>query len=399
MNQEATSHHAAIKKVGILFSGGPAPAANAVISAAALGFLDRGVIPVGLIEGFANLESHPDDMKPGVHYVEFDRTISRIRNEPGVFIRTSRSNPGKPIKARGDLEDPQKAKRLHTIARALANLGVDALITLGGDDTLKTANYMHLLGVPTIHVPKTIDNDYYGIAWTFGFWTAVDAAKRSLLTLKSDAEATGNSFIVELMGRKAAWITYATGIASQAQMMVAAEDFEREFDPNELAARFVDATIAAEANGSPAGIICIAEGLVEKLPNRLKPREVDKHGNPYYGKVELCKLLAERTSIAYEERTGREKRFIPKQVGYETRTAPPVSYDVVLGSMLGYGASRLALEGKFGHMVSVEDNFTLRAIPFFDLIDTETLVTKIRMVEQGSDMFRLKEVLTSRSGD
>lgn len=383
-----------MKKVGLVFSGGPAPAANAVISAASLAFLDSGVQVVGFLDGFSHLEGRPDAMVEGKHYLNLDTTISSIRNERGIFLRSSRANPGKPIKSPSDLKDPEKTSKLTKIKEALGKMGVEGMVTMGGDDTLKTANFMHLLGIPTVHVPKTIDNDYYGIAWTFGFWTAVEAAKQPLLTLKSDADSTNAYFIVELMGRKAGWITYAAGVAAEACAIFAAEDFEGDLDPDALADHLAEVIVARERDGRTAGLICIAEGLADKLPDSLKPKVFDKHGNPYYGTVELCKNLATKVGELYRAKTGREKRINPKQIGYETRTAAPISYDTVLGSMLGYGACRLMLDGKFGHMVSVEANLDLKAVPFSDLVDPETLYTKVRLVDKSSSLFHLKEALS-----
>jgi ATP-dependent phosphofructokinase / diphosphate-dependent phosphofructokinase len=383
-----------MKKVGLIFSGGPAPAANAVISAAALAFLDRGVQVVGFLDGFSHLESVPDALVEGKHYLNLDTKISSIRNQRGIFLRSSRANPGKPIKNPADLKDPEKTAKIRKIKEVFSQMGVEALVTMGGDDTLKTANFLHLLGIPTVHVPKTIDNDYYGIAWTFGFWTAVEAAKQPLLTLKSDADSTNSYFIVELMGRKAGWITYAAGIAAEACAIFAAEDFDGDVDPDALADHLANVMVAREIEGRTAGIICIAEGLADKLPDSLKPKEIDKHGNPYYGTVELCKNLAKKVAEAYKAKTGKDKRINHKQIGYETRTAPPISYDVVLGSMLGYGACCLMLDGKFGHMVSVEANLDLRAVPFSDLVDPKTLYTKVRMVDKERSLFHLKEALS-----
>lgn len=382
------------KKVALLFSGGPAPSANAVISSAALSFLDHGIEVVGILEGFSNLEARPDELIAGQHYLELDTTISKIRNERGVYIRSSRANPGKGVRDKADLGDAVKTEKLHAVIRGLRGLKVDALVTMGGDDTLKTANFLYILGMPTIHVPKTIDNDYYGIAWTFGFWTAVEAAKVPLLTLKSDADSTNAYFLVEMMGRKAGWITYAAGLAAEACAMIAAEDVEGDLDLEGLASRLAATIIERDADGRTSGVICIAEGLADKLPDAAKPKEIDQHGNIYFGKAELCKTLAERIAAIYHERTGRQKKINPKQIGYETRTAAPMAYDTVLSSMLGHGAYRLASDGKFGHMVSVKDNFDLMAVPFSELVDPETLTTKVRMVSRSSDFYRLKEALS-----
>jgi ATP-dependent phosphofructokinase / diphosphate-dependent phosphofructokinase len=383
-----------IKRVGLIFSGGPAPSANAVISAATLSFLKKGVEVVGFYDGFSHLEKEGLELKEGEHYTFLKEYIGCLRNERGIWIRTSRANPGKDIKKKEDLKDSVKAAKLNQIKDKLAKLKVDALITMGGDDTLKTANFLYLTGVPTIHIPKTIDNDYYGIAWTFGFWTAVEAAKIPLLTLKSDAESTNSYFVVELMGRKAGWITYTTGVAAEGFIIVAAEDIEESFNPDELADKFADIIIEREKKGYKGGLICIAEGIADKLCDEFKPKEIDKHGNVYYGTAEIYKVLAQKTKEAYQKKTGKEKRINSKQVGYETRTATPISYDVVLASMLGYGSSKLAEEGKFGNMVSVEADLSLKGVPFIDLIDPETMLTKIRMVDRNSDLFALKEILS-----
>ena len=391
-DNEANIHP--LKRIALLFSGGPAPSANAVISSAALSFLDHGIEVIGMVEGFSHLESVSSGLVEGQHYLVLDPTISKIRNERGVYIRSSRANPGKAIKCQADLSDPKKREKLKAVVDGLKSLKVDALVTMGGDDTLKTANFIHLMGMPTIHVPKTIDNDYFGIAWTFGFWTAVDAAKVPLLTLKADADSTNAYFLVEMMGRKAGWITYAAGLAAEACAMIAAEEIEGDLDLEALASSLADMIIARDADGRTAGIICIAEGLADKLPESAKPKEIDQHGNVYFGKAELCKTLADRISAIYKERTGRQKKINPKQIGYETRTAAPIAYDTVLASMLGYGAYRLASEGKFGHMVSVRDNFDLVAVPFSELVDPRTLTTKVRMVPSESDFHRLKEALS-----
>ena len=382
-----------LSRVGLVFSGGPAPAANAVISAAALAFLDNGVEVAGILDGFSRLQG-TDPLAEGKDYLLLDTKISAIRNQPGIHIRTSRANPGKGIHGAQDLRDPKKTEKLSAVRASLEAIGVRGLVTMGGDDTLKTANYLHLLGLPVVHVPKTIDNDYFGIPWTFGYWTAVDTAQKALLNLKSDADSTNAYFLVELMGRKAGWITYAAGVAGEACDIIAAEDIQGDVDPDVLADRLCGLLMAREKEGRTSGVICIAEGLAERLPDRLKPKEIDQHGNPYYGHVELCRTLAQRASALYKDRTGREKKITPKQIGYETRTARPISYDVVLGSMLGYGAYRLCAEGRYGHMVSVEDNFALKAIPFSDLIDPETLTTRIRLVPRESDLFRLKDALS-----
>lgn len=387
------------KKVGIVFSGGPAPAANAVISSAALHFIDRKIPVYGFFHGFEFLENYDrkkwDSLVENVHYEILESDIAGIRNQRGVYLKTSRANPGKLIDCKEDLSDPEKNEKLRNILDGLDSLGVGFLITIGGDDTLKTANYLGMMGLKVIHIPKTIDNDYFGIAWTFGYWSAVQAAKEALLNLKADSESTNTYFFVELMGRKAGWITYAAGIAGEAVMMISNEDVEGpEVDIDAMADSIVDTIIHREQRDKYYGIITIAEGLADKLPKKLRPTETDKHGNVIMGTAEVGGMLRNATMKRYKERTGRYKKIVYKQVGYETRNNPPISFDVVLGSMLGFGAFKLYNQGKFKCMVSVSDNFQIVAKPFEKLIDPKTLLTRLRDVPRGSDFYELKAALS-----
>jgi len=158
----------------------------------------------------------------------------------------------------------------------------------------------------------------------------------------------------------------------------------------------VDLIILREREGKAAGVICVAEGLVDKLPDRYRPHETDKHGNVIFGKAEIAKVLADKIGQFYKKRTGKLKKVIGKQIGYEIRSAPPVSFDVVMGSMLGFGTYILFDRKQFGHMVSVTDNFDVKAIAFEDLVDEQTLVTRLRCVPKGSDFYNLKEALSYR---
>ena len=135
------------KRVAILFAGGPAPAANAVISAAAASFLKAGVEVVGIKNGYSNLIDFCPDS--GLHeseqYINLShKFLSRSRNKQGILIGTARANPGKQIHSPADLQNPEKALPLQKTYHALRSIGVDALISIGGDDTLKTANKFKL---------------------------------------------------------------------------------------------------------------------------------------------------------------------------------------------------------------------------------------------------------------
>jgi len=106
------------------------------------------------------------------------------------------------------------------------------------------------------------------------------------------------------------------------------------------------------------------------------------------------RVLRDAAEHAYKERTGLKKKIIYKQIGYETRNALPISFDVVLASMLGFGAYKLYKDRQFDCMVSVSDNFQIVAVPFSELIDSQSLLTRLRNVPRGSDFFELKEALS-----
>ena len=394
-----------IKRVGMLFSGGPAPAANAVISAAVMNFLNGGIQVYGLLDGFYHLESHVEgtELREGWHYRKLTMDdVSGIRHHGDIILRTSRANPGKAIRSAEDLSDPEKTAGLRAVFRAFEDLEIDALVSIGGDDTLKTANYVYRLQeidpslrrVRIAHLPKTIDNDYYGIDWTFGFTSAADFAATEIRNLIDDAKSTCSWWVFEVMGRKAGWLTYAAGIAGNANKMISVEDIDGEFDLLACADEIVDLIIHRRQDGRCYGSVCIAEGLADILPDDLRPQEFDIHGNPVLGKVEVGKKLAEEIQERFEKRTGAEVKVRAKQIGYETRCSTPSAFDVMLGSQLGVGAFRaLVEEGLSGHMVSVEKQLDLVYVPFSELINPETLRTRVRFIERDSDFYRLARAL------
>ncbi|KKK81181.1 hypothetical protein LCGC14_2816070, partial [marine sediment metagenome] len=170
-----------IRRVAILFAGGPAPAANAVISTAAVSFLRNNIEVLGIRHGYSHLmEFGPDhSLAEGRDYIRITHNVlKRTRNSQGILIGTARANPGQKVSDPSHLKDPERVAPLKTVYESLLSLGVDALISIGGDDTLKTANKFMLFQeqlpkgskrIPVVHLPKTIDNDYKGIDFTFGY--------------------------------------------------------------------------------------------------------------------------------------------------------------------------------------------------------------------------------------
>ncbi len=411
------------RRVGIIFAGGPAPAANAVIAAAGISLLDHGHSVLGFFHGYSNLqEYHPtkNRLVPDKHFRVFEeRDLRGLRNTRGILIGTSRANPGKGIETPDDLLNPEKTARLRNVYAALVDLEVDALISIGGDDTLKTANLLHAWQktlppeaprVRVVHVPKTIDNDYHGIDFTFGFFTAVDVMAKEVENLAADASASASWFIVETMGRKAGWLSYGVAIAGEADLVIAGEDIdeslmrgegaERHLDPIALADRVLDTILSRERlNDKHHGVVVLAEGLAELMPEQLLGDVGrDDHGHISLGKVDLGKLMARLISERYLARTGRRKKLTGVQLGYESRCAPPHAFDVMLGSQLGIGAWRaLCVEGLDGHLISVSGQLDLHFVPFHALIHQATLRTEVRYIKTGSDFHKLARFLEARN--
>ena len=420
MNAKKGDH---IRRVAMVFAGGPAPAANAVISAAAISFLEDDREAVGFFHGYSSLQDyHPVSKRllPGEHYRVFhDMDVRGIRNSRGIIIGTARANPGKAIDRPDDLTDADKNAPLRNVYNAMVDLEIDALISIGGDDTLKTANYLYeyqktlpedAKRFRIVHLPKTIDNDYRGIDFTFGFFTAVDVMAKELQNLRADALATHAYFIVETMGRKAGWLSYGVAIAGEANLVVGVEDVvgdlatidsqtgESHLDMDALVDKIVDLILTREKRDKHYGTVVLAEGLAELLPQSFLdglPR--DEHGHISLGRIDLGKLVARLVAERYKERTGLKKKLTGVQLGYESRCAPPHAFDVMLGSQLGIGGYRaLVEEGLDGHMVSVTGQLDLQYVPFKELVNPETLKTEVRFIHQGSDFHRLARFLETR---
>ena len=399
---------APIRRVGLVFSGGPAPASNAVISACTLQFLDAGIEVIGFFDGYSHLERYGPEsgLIEGEHYLRLGvEHVSGIRNRKSILLRTSHANPSAGIAGEADLADPAKNGAIASIYAALEMLEIDGIVSIGGDETLRTANHLHLYQqlvpghrpISVVHLPKTIDNDYNGIDWTFGFASAVDFAAREIRNLGADATSTCTWYVLELMGRQAGWLTYASGIAGEATRMISVEDFTGAFDLDACADELAGLMLEREAIGKRYGIVCVAEGLAALLPGDAE-EQIDARGYSTLGQANIGKRLANAIERAYERKTGRAVRLRAKQIGYEARCAAPVAFDILLGSQLGVGAYRAMIDcDKRGHMVSVKDQLQLVFVPFSELVDPVTLRTCVRLVPRDSDFFRLARSLEYHS--
>lgn len=419
------------RRVAILFAGGPAPAANAVISTCAASFVRNGIGVLGIKYGYSRLAEYSPErpLQPGRDYIEIDHNVlRRTRNSQGILIGTARTNPGKDVSSPSHLDDPDRVAPLQRVYEGLCALGVDALISIGGDDTLKTANKFKLFQdrlpadahrIAVVHLPKTIDNDYSGIDFTFGYFTAVETLGGEVRNLLYDAEANRSYFLAETMGRSAGWLAYGAAIAGEASLVLSVEDIIGELRDEEtstdtktgkpkikpimnmerMVARIVDMMLAREQEGKEYGVIILAEGLAEFLPAEyLKDIKRDEHGHIAISQVNLGQRFTQLVMNAYKSRTGRTRKVTGLQLGYESRCAKPHAFDVMLGSQLGVGAFRALVEqGHDGVMVSVSGQLDLNYVPFSKLIDPKTLVTVVRYIEPNSDFHKLARFLETYS--
>jgi ATP-dependent phosphofructokinase / diphosphate-dependent phosphofructokinase len=416
-----------IRRVAIVFAGGPAPGANAVISTAAASFLRNDIQVVGVLHGYSHLvEFIPEKpLQEGNDFIVLDqKRLRRTRNSQGILIGTARTNPGKNVSDPKHLDDRDRVAPLRTVYEALCSLEVDALVSIGGDDTLKTANKFKLFQdrlppghrrIPVVHLPKTIDNDYTGIDFTFGYFTAVDMIAGEIRNLLADAEAIRAYYLAETMGRSAGWLAYGSAIAGEASLVMSVEDVhDRYCDVEEFVDqstgkkssrtimnvdrvidRIVRTMLAREKEGKEFGVIVIAEGLAEFLPGKyLEGIPRDEFGHISIPRVNLCRMFSKLIGDKYKAQTRRSRKVTGLQLGYEARCAAPNAFDVMLGSQLGVGAYRALIEQRLdGVMVSVIGQLELRYVPFHEIVDPATLVTVVRYVDPNSDFHKLARFL------
>ena len=307
-----------MKTVGILTGGGDAPGLNAVIRAVAKRSLPRGYRLIGIRHGWRGLLTRET--------VELDAAaVSGILHRGGTILGTSRTNPYK---------KPEDAK---TLEESFAALGLDALVAIGGEDTLGVAAKLSKGGRPVVGVPKTIDNDLSGTDTTFGFDTAVSIATEAIDRLHSTAESHDRVIVCEVMGRHAGWIALHSGMAGGADHILVPER------PVDLDA--VCASIRRRRElGKMFSIVVAAEGAV--LPEGEVTKDVEKDA---FGHV-LLGGIGERLAKAIERATGFETRSVA--LGHVQRGGTPTAFDRWLASRYGLLAADMVHEGKFGMMAA-----------------------------------------------
>src|ERR671930_2394177 len=307
-------------RVGVLTGGGDCPGLNAVIRAVVRkGVQVYGYEFVGFRDGWRGpLEG--DTVALDV------QAVRGILPRGGTILGSSRTNP---IKIEGGVE---------RIKDNLAGLGVDALIAIGGEDTLGVARQLYDNGVQVVGVPKTIDNDLNATDYTFGFDTAVNIAMEAIDRLHTTAESHHRTLVVEVMGRHAGWIALHAGLAGGANVILLPE---RQFDVEQVATYV---TKRFQVEYSP--IVVVAEGA-QPLDGQmaLQSQELDSFGHVRLGGI--GQWLAEEL----EQRTGKEARTVV--LGHIQRGGTPTAFDRVLATRFGLQAIDAVNEGDFGKMMAL----------------------------------------------
>ncbi len=307
-------------KIGVLTGGGDCPGLNPVIRAVVRKGLIEGYEFVGIKNGWKGLVE-ADTMPLNID------AVSGILPKGGTILGTSRTNP---YKKEGDL---QKVKD------NFKKLGLDALIAIGGEDTLGVASKLVKDGIPNIvGVPKTIDNDLGCTDYTFGFDTALNVAMECIDRLHTTAESHHRIIVAEVMGRHAGWIAIEAGIAGGADVILIPEV---NIDIDEVCSILKK----RHGRGKTFSIVVVAEGAKFKQDNVLKEEKLDAFGHVRLGGI--GDMLADEI----EKRTGYETRV--SVLGHIQRGGSPTAFDRVLGTRFGVKAVELVKQKKFGKMAAL----------------------------------------------
>jgi len=311
-------------RVGILTGGGDCPGLNAAIRAITRKGIQEGDNILGILHGWKG-------MITGQHEELTLRAVSGLIHRGGTILHTSRTNPFK------EEEGGEK------VAATFKRLGLDALIAIGGEDTLGVAQRLfseHEL--PIVGVPKTIDNDLSGTDVTFGFDTAVSIATEAIDRLHTTAESHDRVMVVEVMGRHAGWIAVHSGMAGGADVILIPE---RPFDLDEVS----EAISSRHARGKSFSIVVVAEGASldsKNVEGLVKQTEnLDEFGHVRLGGI--GHFLAKEI----EGRTGFETRVTV--LGHVQRGGSPTAHDRILATLFGVKAHDLVREGRFGMMAAM----------------------------------------------
>lgn len=304
-------------KIGILTSGGDTPGMNAVIRGFAIRARALGHDVVGIKYGWKGLM---EGLFTEIPY-EYDELISR----GGTILYSGRTNPFK------------RADGVDMIRQTFKAHGLDAVVAIGGDDTLGVANRLTQEGLPMVGVPKTIDNDLDATDYTFGFNTAYSIAAEAMENMKTTARSHGRILVVEIMGRHAGWLTLYSGIAAGAHAILIPE---YPLDMSTVAEMLKKRFKNPETSWA---IVAVSEGY------ELESQEVNGVETDEFGHVRLEKLkIGEKVAEFLEKEVGVTSRAVV--LSYLQRSGSPSPYDRMLSTRLGVAAADLVHEEKFAMM-------------------------------------------------
>lgn len=320
-------------RLALSTGGGDAPGLNAVIRAAVLTALSRDWEVLGIKRGFAGLLGEDD-------VVSLTReSVRGIAHSGGTILRTTnRGNPFKwpRKKPDGTFEEIDRSDELLANAR---QLGIEALIVIGGDGTLAIADQLSDKGMCIVGVPKTIDNDVAGTITTFGFDTAVNTALEAIDRLHTTAESHDRVIVIEVMGRNAGFIALHAGLAGTADVILIPEI------PYMLS-KVCEKIVARDKSGRHFSIVVIAEGALPKGGGN------STMGPSMPGQERRVGGIAGRMAHEIQQITGKETRSLV--LGHLQRGGVPTGYDRLLATRFGGAAVRAVEQKKWGHMVALQ---------------------------------------------
>ena len=358
-------------RIAINTGGGDAPGLNAVIRAAVLAARGRGWEVIGIRRGYSGL------FAPGGIVSLDERSVRGIAHIGGTILGTT--NRGSPFSYPVKQEDGtvKMVDRSDEAIERMKALEIGCLIAVGGDGSLRIASDLAAKGLNVIGVPKTIDNDLAGTAFTFGFHTAVQTATDAIDKLHSTAEAHQRLMVVELMGRHTGWIALFAGFAATADAILIPEI---PYDLGKVAERIR----AGWEEGREYAIIVVAEGA---MPRGGEASYLDR---PAIGGSRRLGGVGKRIADGLQELTGHETRSLV--LGHLQRGGRPIAYDRVLSLRFGTAAVELAEQGRFGCMVGVDPPL-VHAVPLSEAIKS------LKRVPVDGDIVRAARAMGISFGD
>lgn len=375
------------KTIGILTGGGDCPGLNSVIYGALMKAKDVGDEIIGIEKGWKGfLENRTK--KLNVAQLDDLHTIG------GTLLYTSRTNP---YKAAKKVKDPdERAKRIEETAKMMVKqfdvLGIDALIAIGGDDTLGVAAAMYKVGAKVVGVPKTIDNDLSNTDFTFGFWSAVQLASDAMDNIKTTARSHQRIFVVQIMGRDTGWLTLVSGISTGADIILIPEkpfDFEEDIVTllkERVRAKHKYHIIACSEGAVPTKVSLkrdfhtISNETVDKLPR-------DDFGNPLLAKLNMSNIIVKELNRRedlreYFHKNNAEFEVREVVLGHTMRAGNPNSFDRILGLRLGIRAAKLVSEDQYGLMVCLRGE-EIETVPLSEGAKKKSIPPNSDLVELG----------------